>query len=1165
MKIKRCYGCMEPWSGTGPCPHCGYEPGKQKSSLNVLPEGTVLAGKYMIGKTLGAGGFGITYIAWDLNLDMKLAIKEYYPNNFVSRQAEYSHCVSVFNRSYVSQYNTGLDGFLSEAKTLARFVRQPGIVFVRDYFQENDTAYIVMEFAEGQTLKELLAQTPGECLPADQVFAMMRPVMEALVKVHKAGVIHRDISPDNLMVDPDNRVTLLDFGSARDYTDEKSLSVILKPGYAPEEQYRKRGKQGPWTDIYSLCATMYRAITGQVPMEALDRLEKDELKSPSELGIKIRPEQERVLMKGLSIRAQDRYQSMEELIEELKPVAGPVGPTPVPGPTPGSKRKFVIGGIAAAAVLVIGIICAAVFSGKQGPVVPETETETEALTEVLTEAESEPETDAPTVTGETTSMTGIDLSALSVDEIFADAVTYSGDSQEEFYELLASDEVSAVILDSYLGLYTGTLEITKPLLITENSGFDGYVPVVVSGGGYVRIESNGQFCPYDGLLQVTDGGCISVADGGRLGCNAFVWLEQEENLLMEEGAELGLNGNSFASLNEALETVPDMLYILNVDEVFADAVHVTTEEELQAARDAYSTEEDAAVSAIVVDADLTLDEAYIYSDIPLMISEGVTVTTVNSQEGTYTGTDDDWTWRQQGGAVLVNYGTLSVLGLNVGDWNDDDVTDFAFLLNYGTIEADQVYLEGGGWLLNYGSMRAGCHSICGTWIYNMGSMTMTGSAVSEEIDWLDIENSFHNYGTLRIEGENVGSEEEAFRVTLERDGDIVNTGTLSIGENATLYLEKVLRNSGTISIEAASGMLCNRGIIYSNESTSVLTAVEGSCWDTGGGNSTGVVLYSDIATVDIPDSNGLGFLCFSWSTLGGESVRWVSSENDLNIALVDENCTCIILQGAAIEVTGDLTLTDKVLVMSGDSEGETSLRIADGNLIISGENGGLYGQGGTIDLSGGSLILENGSTAYIEGTDELLQNCTGLTVRDSARVAMGYPATLTGITIELSAGGAFNTPYGLGLYSCDLILSDAQLFNWNSLALYNCSVLVQSGGYLYAECTYNDEVFFMDEKTTVVIEEDGEMELADMLVTIRGSIENAGELRLRYLQSEIVLSGSIVNTGTVCFCNEIILTGTLDNQGTMYAVADSGEPGAIITEQEDGSFTGNEPESVETW
>ncbi len=195
-----------------------------------------------------------------------------------------------------------------------------------------------MEFAQGQTLKSILKNTPDGRLSADQVFEMMKPVMKSLEKVHKAGLIHRDISPDNLMVDqePDGSLTvkLIDFGAARDFMadGERSLSVMLKPGYAPEEQYRSRGKQGPWTDVYGLCAAVYRAITGKVPDESLERLAEDMLESPSQMGIYMAPGQEAALMKGMAVFQKDRFQSMEELEEAM--YAGAAGPEPKPEPDP---------------------------------------------------------------------------------------------------------------------------------------------------------------------------------------------------------------------------------------------------------------------------------------------------------------------------------------------------------------------------------------------------------------------------------------------------------------------------------------------------------------------------------------------------------------------------------------------------------------------------------------------------------------------------------------------------------------------------------------------------------------------------------------------------------------------------------------------------------------
>ncbi len=319
MEINLCYGCMATREGDGPCPHCGFDENTYQPAPHHLPPGTVLAGKYLLGRVLGEGGFGITYVGWDLNLEMKIAIKEYFPNGFVTRNSGFDKTVTVMTGQKGDFFQRGLDKFVDEARRLGKFWGLPGIVSVKDYFQENKTGYIVMEFAQGQTLKSILKNTPDGRLSADQVFEMMKPVMKSLEKVHKAGLIHRDISPDNLMVDQEAdgslTVKLIDFGAARDFMadGERSLSVMLKPGYAPEEQYRSRGKQGPWTDVYGLCATMYRAITGKVPDESLDRMEEDQLERPSLLGVNIENWQEDALMKGLAVFQKNRFQSMEEL------------------------------------------------------------------------------------------------------------------------------------------------------------------------------------------------------------------------------------------------------------------------------------------------------------------------------------------------------------------------------------------------------------------------------------------------------------------------------------------------------------------------------------------------------------------------------------------------------------------------------------------------------------------------------------------------------------------------------------------------------------------------------------------------------------------------------------------------------------------------------------
>lgn len=288
----------------------------EEATLYLAPR-TVLAEKYLIEKVVGQGGFGITYLARDINLNLKLAVKEYFPQGLVSRVPGQSKVVS-YTRTSKSQFAFGLERFLNEAKTLARFEHNPNIVSVRDFFKANGTAYMVMSYIDGLTLEEYLHRNGGMISFAKLLY-IMTPVMDALRDIHEFGVMHRDVSPDNIFIDNRGRVFLIDFGAARQEMRKisKSLSVILKAGYAPEEQYRSRGEQGSWTDVYAVAATMYRALTGRIPPESLDRLAEDNLVPPSVFGAEIKPDQEQALLKAMAVRVKDRYQTVEEFQRSL--------------------------------------------------------------------------------------------------------------------------------------------------------------------------------------------------------------------------------------------------------------------------------------------------------------------------------------------------------------------------------------------------------------------------------------------------------------------------------------------------------------------------------------------------------------------------------------------------------------------------------------------------------------------------------------------------------------------------------------------------------------------------------------------------------------------------------------------------------------------------------
>ena len=318
MAIRRCMGCMSTYEAIDEmCPFCGYIEGTPAKEAYHIKPGSLLHDRYTVGRAIGFGGFGITYIAWDNKLMQKVAIKEYMPSEYATRVPG-NLTVTIYDGERYTEFMTGLQKFLDEAQRLAKFQNVPGIVRILDCFSENLTAYIVMEYLDGMTLKQYLAEHGGK-LPYEEAVEFILPVLDALQAVHKEGIIHRDISPDNIFITEDGEVKLLDFGAARYASTgySKSLSVILKPGYAPAEQYLSHGEQGPWSDVYATAATLYRMITGVVPEEALERKEKDTLKPPSALGAKLPKNAEKAILNALNVRVENRTASAEEFEAQL--------------------------------------------------------------------------------------------------------------------------------------------------------------------------------------------------------------------------------------------------------------------------------------------------------------------------------------------------------------------------------------------------------------------------------------------------------------------------------------------------------------------------------------------------------------------------------------------------------------------------------------------------------------------------------------------------------------------------------------------------------------------------------------------------------------------------------------------------------------------------------
>lgn len=311
-----CNNCMRRTGGQETCPYCGFRQGERDTPARYLPAGTVLTDRYVLGRVLGQGSFGITYIGRDVLLDSIIAVKEYFPKHHVHRNVmgDEGHRVCLYEEEDPAEYELMMGKFLDEAKRLTQFREVEGIVSVQDFFYENNTAYMVMDYIEGVSLKEYIEEKGVR--EGAWVLEHMDPLLNVLEQIHETGLIHRDISPDNIIVRSDSRFVLIDFGSAREANADrdKSLTVVFKRGFSPLEQYRSRGEQGIWSDVYAICATIYFCLTGIVPDEALERVFMDEV--PSLLAmpeVALSRRQKKAVMKGISVQAQERYKDIRGL------------------------------------------------------------------------------------------------------------------------------------------------------------------------------------------------------------------------------------------------------------------------------------------------------------------------------------------------------------------------------------------------------------------------------------------------------------------------------------------------------------------------------------------------------------------------------------------------------------------------------------------------------------------------------------------------------------------------------------------------------------------------------------------------------------------------------------------------------------------------------------
>jgi len=313
-----CPGCFDDKGQANPCPHCGFDEQRPLAPL-ALPLRTRLGEQFIVGRVLGKpGGFGITYLGWDLRLQTRVAIKEYLPRELATREPNGVRVIGHTPQES-SVFREGLKRFLGEARTLAR-LDHPNIVRVRQFFGANQTAYLVMDYYEGLSLAEYVERQGGR-LSEDTARSLMLPVLDGLKAVHAQGFLHCDIKPQNIYLarlsSGGVRPILLDFGAARQAVGEhsRSMSSVVTVGYAPYEQYLRKGRQGPWTDVYAIGAVFYRLVTGEVPPEAIERREHDTLKPATDYGIS--PALSAVLSDALAVEPEKRLQTVQTLRERL--------------------------------------------------------------------------------------------------------------------------------------------------------------------------------------------------------------------------------------------------------------------------------------------------------------------------------------------------------------------------------------------------------------------------------------------------------------------------------------------------------------------------------------------------------------------------------------------------------------------------------------------------------------------------------------------------------------------------------------------------------------------------------------------------------------------------------------------------------------------------------
>ena len=1137
MEERFCPYCMSAVEEGVPCSSCGLTAGAYNPLPHHLPPGTILMDRYLVGRVLGEGGFGITYIGCDLRLELKVAIKEYFPTDKVTRHAMASLTVSSYIGAAASGYEAGKDRFLNEARTMARMDKQPQIVSVRDFFEANNTAYIVMEYVEGTTFKELVAQKGGRIPPAE-LFPMMEPLFSALSAMHERGLIHRDISPDNLMLE-NGALRLLDFGCARESSrGTETMTIALKHGYAPIEQYQHKG-QGPWTDVYGLSATIYYCLTGKTPPQALDRLCEDELMLPRKLGVDITERQERALLYGMGIRPRRRFQSVEELHTALYEERVPIPQPPEAVPEQGLLREPVdeFAGLTdvkpAVAVVAEPLFettaapaSESIFepeaqpAGAEGAVaVAGIEREQGANESVLTRLAKGKKKLAiggiaaaavivavillavlphggggPTVeNSQPPAGDLLDQSAAPTQEpasdLFAQPAYLTGEVSQlgqELRDLMEDDSVSSIVVPANMGAFQvpgDEITITKPVLVQQGTELDaGSMVVNITGGGYLLIEGT---LAVNQVFAFSDGGRLELTSTGTLAGEGLLWFDSEEDYSCHEQAAVGMDETHFL--------------FADLDELFRDAVRVTNADELFKAQRQKAP-------AVIIASDAVVDLRIEFSQsMPVLIEEGAVVTSYQYaawavyenllvNRGTLTG----WVWAccgESGNARIINQGTLSpqdgffltegsALYNDVsGEMNLRDIAQF----NEGTLTVNLGTLSGhvelmGGRMLNLGTM-------VNTGGDSLGFNIAPGSEFTNR-----------NQGTVEVYG------------GLDNQGRVFNGGgTITIHDGASFENRTLLETEGTLYL-AENARINNSGIIR---------------WYAGNGyidypeRVGGYLIYDNgrddwnngMDVVEISTADEL----LAWARRGDSAATLTQSimvEGELNVTTsleIPEGVTLAVevltISGPTVRVAGVLEAHEVHVLDGALVYADGNISVLDGGLLNLDGGGNLIFQGSELDLTGSTLRIANGGQLYIASLEQ------------------------TAIAnVEVEEGGRLLSLNAVVLEGARVVVRNGQMIFPNGIENHKVAFTMEQDGFLYTNGLYLEAGQWTVDGGE--FHTHGDVWLGGEVTLVNHGYVNFGGYEDKHT---VQVEGVIENHGTLTAGGlPVEVHGQLDNQGTLY-------------------------------